>query len=136
MGRSRGGLTTKIHMMCDSLGLPLKFIVTAGQASDSPQAIPLLSGEKPCYVLADKGYDSDEILQYIEQTMGAVPVIPPKSNRKIQREYDKYLYKERNLVERLFNRLKNFRKFATRYEKIQTNFEAMIYLACSFLWLA
>ena len=134
MGRSRGGLTTKIHMMCDALGMPLKFILTAGQASDMLQAIPLLTGEKAAYVIADKGYDSGNILNYIKQ-MNSIAVIPPKSNRIIQRDYDKFLYKDRNLIERLFNRLKQFRRIATRFEKIQINFEAVIYLACTFLWL-
>lgn len=134
MGRSRGGLTTKIHMMCDALGLPIKFILTPGEASDFDQALPLLSGENPDYVLADKGYDSNEIIDYIRQ-INTIPVIPPRSNRIIQRSYDKFIYKDRNLIERLFNGLKQFRKIATRFEKIQINFEACIYLACSYLWL-
>ena len=121
-------------MMCDALGLPVKFILTAGEASDYHQALPLLKGEKPDYVLADRGYDSDEIVDYI-RGINAIPVIPPRSNRLVQREYDKIIYKERNLVERLFNRLKQFRKIATRFDKIQVNFEALIYLACSYLWL-
>ena len=135
MGRSRGGLTTKIHMMCDALGLPIKFILTAGEVSDFTQAIPLLKDETADYVLADKGYDGDEIINYISKSVGAQVVIPPKSNRVIQRNYDKYIYKERNLVERLFNKLKNFRKIATRYEKIKENFAGLIYLACTALWL-
>ena len=134
MGRSRGGLTTKIHMMCDALGLPVKFILTSGEASDFNQALPLLQGENPDYVLADRGYDSNEIVDYIRQ-INATPVIPPRSNRLVQRDYDKIIYKDRNLIERLFNRLKQFRKIATRFEKIQINFEACIYLACSYLWL-
>jgi transposase len=121
-------------MMCDALGLPLKFIVTRGEESDFNYAIPLLEDTTPEYVLADKGYDSDVIIDYIVQ-MGAVPVIPPRSHRLVQRTYDKVIYKERNLVERLFNRLKQFRRIATRFEKIQANFEALIYLASSFLWL-
>lgn len=120
--------------MCDALGLPVKFIVTPGEASDFNQAIPLLKDENPDYVLADRGYDSDKIVDYIRQ-MNATPVIPPKSNRLIQRDYDKIIYKDRNLIERLFNRLKQFRKIATRFEKVQINFEALIYLACSYLWL-
>ena len=121
-------------MMCDALGLPVKFIVTPGEASDFGQALPLLNGETPNYVLADKGYDSDEIINYVKK-INAIPVIPPRSNRLIQRTYDKTIYKERNLIERLFNRLKQFRKIATRFEKIKINFEAFIYLACAFLWL-
>ena len=134
MGRSRGGLTTKIHMLCDALGLPVKFIVTAGEVSDFKQALPLLKDEQADYVIADRGYDSDDIVDHITQ-MNAIPVIPPKSNRIVQRYYDKILYKDRNLIERLFNRLKQFRRVAVRFEKIKTNFEALIFLACSYLWL-
>ncbi len=75
MGRSRGGLTTKIHMMCDALGLPIKFILTPGEESDFNQALPLLKDEKPSYVLADRGYDSDEIVNYIKE-INAISVIP------------------------------------------------------------
>lgn len=122
-------------MLCDALGLPLKFILTAGEASDSQQAIPLLKGETAEYVLADKGYDADEIVNYIEVKMGAEAVVPPRSNRIVQRKYDTVIYKERNKIERLFNRLKQFRKLAFRIEKIQKNFESLIYMACIYLWL-
>ncbi len=134
MGRSKGGLTTKIHMLCDALGMPIKFIVTAGQESDMLQAIPLLTNQSASYVISDKGYDADAIINHIK-SISAEPVIPPKSNRIVQRFYDKYLYKDRNLIERFFNKLKQFRKIATRFEKIKTNFEGLVYLACSFLWL-
>jgi transposase len=121
-------------MMCDALGLPVKFIVTAGEVSDFKQAVPLLKNEQADYVIADRGYDSDDIVDHIRQ-MNAIPVIPPKSNRIIQRYYDKILYKDRNLIERLFNRMKQFRRIAVRFEKIKINFEALIFLACSYLWL-
>jgi transposase len=121
-------------MLCDALGMPLKFIVSAGQESDMSYAIPLLRDQSTCYVLADKGYDADYIINHIRY-MNADPVIPPKSNRIVQRPYDKYLYKERNLIERFFNKLKQFRRIATRFEKIKINFEGLLYLACSFLWL-
>jgi transposase len=121
-------------MMCDALGLPVKFILTGGESSDFNQALPLLKDENPVYVLADRGYDSDEIVNHIK-SINAIPVIPPKSNWIIQRDYDKIIYKERNLIERLFNRLKQFRKIATRFDKIQINFEAFIYVACFYLWL-
>ena len=134
MGRSRGGLTTKIHMMCDALGLPVKFILTAGEASDFTYALPLLENEQADYVIADRGYDSDNIIDTIKQ-MNAIPVIPPRSNRITLRHYDKYLYKERNLIQRLFNRLKQFRRLAMRFEKNKIYFGAFVYLACSYLWL-
>ena len=81
LGRSRGGLTTRIHMVCDACGQPLRFALTGGQASDGPQAIPLLEGMETGAVIADKGYESNRILAYIGST-GATAVIPPKSNRK------------------------------------------------------
>ena len=85
-------------------------------------------------VLADKGYDSEAIVNRV-RTSGAMAVIPPKRNRKAQREYDTFLYKERNLVERLFNKMKNFRRVATRYDKLDVAFLGFIYLAGIYLWL-
>ena len=130
MGRSRGGLTTKIHLLTDEVGLPVDYVVTAGQTNDCTQAIGLLGERKTSHVLADKGYDSDAIVEHVA-TMGAVAVIPPKRNRKVQREYDKDLYKQRNRIERCFSKLKHFRRFATRYEKNKQNFCAMVALACA-----
>lgn len=121
-------------MLCDSLGLPVKFTTTAGQVHDSAQAIPLLKNQKASFVIGDKGYDSNEIVQSIE-LMGAVAVIPSRACRKNSRDHDAYIYKERNIIERLFQRLKNFRKIAMRYEKIKQNFEGLIYLASIMLWL-
>ena len=135
MGHSRGGLSTKIHMLCDALGLPLKFILTPGQRSDFKEALPLLEGEKGNYVLADKGYDSTEIVDYVKEKVEAEVVIPSKSSRKIHRVHDKIIYKERNIIERLFNKLKQFRRIATRYDKIKTHFQSFIALACAWLWL-
>jgi len=134
LGRSRGGLTTKIHLLADEQGLPLDFAVTAGQTNDCTQAISLLAERKTGHVLADKGYDTDAIVAHIA-SIGAVAVIPPKSNRKVQREYDKDLYKQRNRIERCFSKLKHFRRFATRYEKNRENFQALVALACSWLHL-
>jgi putative transposase len=86
------------------------------------------------YVIADKGYDSDKLLGLIEQ-QGSQAVIPPKSNRKVQREYDTHLYKERHLIECLFNKLKRFRRVATRYDKTAASFLGFIYLTASILWI-
>ena len=85
-------------------------------------------------MLADKGYDSDAFIKAIEET-GATPVIPPRQNRKELRKYDKELYKERNLVERLFQKLKQFRRIATRYERLGRNYMAMLHLVSSLIWL-
>ncbi|HIJ85505.1 MAG TPA: transposase [Magnetococcales bacterium] len=86
-------------------------------------------------VIADKGYDANHFIEAIE-TKGAQPVIPPRSNRINPRENDRHWYKERNLVERFFNRIKQFRRIATRYEKLDRNFMGMILLACTMIWLA
>lgn len=135
LGRSRGGFSTKIHVACDSHGNPLRFILTPGQASDHTQAHALLEDfQAEEAVLADKGYDSDALVQTITET-GAECVIPPTRNRKEQRPYDTHLYKERNLVERVFNKLKNFRRVATRYDKLDVAFLSFIHLAAIYLWL-
>jgi len=134
LGRSRGGMTTKIHLLANELGLPVDFLVTGGQVNDCTQAIELLGERRAEWVLADKGYDSQAILDHIE-AMGAVAVVPSKSNRKQQRTHDKELYRKRNRIERCFSRLKHFRRFATRYEKIKQNFKALVALACSWLHL-
>ena len=127
-------MTTKIHLLCNELGQPVDFLVTAGQVADCTQALPLLGDRKAEAVLADKGYDTDAFVQRIEAS-GAQPVIPPKANRKVQRPYDKILYKQRNRIERCFSKLKHFRRLATRFEKNKVNFEAIVALACSVLLL-
>ena len=134
MGKSRGGLSTKIHAAVDALGNPVRLILTEGQASESRQAEALIEGFQADYILADKGYDIDALIDTIVNNC-AVPVIPPKRNRKIAREYDKTLYKERNLVERLFQKLKNFRRIATRYERLARNYQAMLSLVAIVIWL-
>ena len=135
MGRSRGGLTTKIHAVVNEHGLPLRFLLSKGQASDAPPARILLQGLHPSQVvLADKAYDADWIRDMIYD-QGAIACIPAKSNRKRHFEFDKTLYKKRNLVERFFGRLKqSFRSIATRYDKYSTNFMAMIKIASIRLW--
>ena len=135
IGRSRGGLTTKIHLAVDALGNPLRSILTAGQDSDIIQAPALIQGLDPDMVIADKAYDANDFIQMI-QGMGAMVVIPVRSNRNQQREYDHHWYKDRNLVERFFNKIKQFRRIATRYEKLDRNFMSMLNLVCTIIWLA
>ena len=98
------------------MGNPIDFILTGGEVHNSVYANDLLDDKNADFVLADKAYDSEKILEKISE-ISATAVIPPKSNRIIQREYDKHYYKERNLVERFFCRLKQFREIATRYCK-------------------
>ena len=98
------------------------------------QAEALLSGLKAEYTLGDKGYDSEAIVETIEAS-GAIAVIPPRCNRKVQRYYDRHIYKERHQIENLFNKLKQCRRIATRYDKTATSFLGFVYLAAALLWL-
>ncbi|MGL4463550.1 MAG: IS5 family transposase [Planctomycetia bacterium] len=135
LGRSRGGVGTKIHAACDGLGNPVRFLLTPGQASDVGQAEALLEGIEGENVIGDKGYDADKIVEAI-RGKGAEAVIPPRKNRKEQRPYDRTLYKERNKVERLFGRLKQCRRIATRYDKTSCNFLGFLHLAGLMILLA
>lgn len=124
LGRSRGGLTTKIHAVVDRQGLPIRLGLTAGEAHDAPVAHDLLDRLRPrTIVLADKAYDANGIRDLIE-AQGAVPNIPAKSNRRWKPCFSKTLYRERNQVERFFSKLKHFRRIATRYDKLAANFLA------------
>ena len=134
MGRSRGGLSTKIHAAGDALGLPVRLIGSAGQRNDIAFAHDLIDGFKTQAAIADKGYDADHLVERIAET-GAEAVIPPKRNHKVQRRYDVELYKERNLIERFFNKLKQFRRVATRYDKLLVNFMGFVKLAAIAIWL-
>lgn len=120
--------------MADAHGNPVDYALTPGQAHDALQAESLLSGKTGQYVLADKGYDSDAIVSCIKR-MGAKAVIPPKSNRVVQRSYDSHLYKARHAIENLFAKLKQYRSLATRYDKTQRNYAAMVAIACALTWL-
>jgi len=119
----------------DALGQPIRFALSGGQEADSPWAVPVLTDFQFDTLLADKGYDSNEILDFLNQR-GAQACIPPKRNRLEQRDYDQVLYKERNLVERFFNKIKQFRRLATRYEKTGRNFLSMLFLVASIIWMA
>ena len=134
LGRSRGGLTTKIHLLADEHGLPVDFLLTGGQVHDCTQALPLLGHRKPEVVIADKGYDTEAILGHLRQN-AIQAVIPPRSNRVLQREFNKALYKQRNRIERTFAHLKQFRRFSTRFDRIKDNFKATIARTCAWLHL-
>ena len=128
-------MSTKVHVAVDALGNPVRLVITAGQVADVTQGEALVSGLKADPVIADKGYDSDGLVAVIEAG-GAKAVIPPKSNRKRPRDHDKHLYKERNLVERFLNKVKNCRRVATRYEKTARNYMAFWQLASIMVLLA
>jgi transposase len=117
------------------LGNPTGFHLTGGQACDLDGSDVLLSQIAADTVLADKGYDADERVLIPLQTAGKTAVIPPKANRIEQREYDKELYKERHLIENFFEKLKQFRAIATRYDKTSRNFLAAVYWISSVILL-
>jgi transposase len=134
LGRSRGGLTTKIHMLADAMGRPLRFIVTAGQVGDITQAPELLEGQSGHTVLADKAYDSNALQETIAG-MGAEAVIPSNRTRKIIIPHDERAYINRNRIERCFNRMKHFRRFATRYDRRTIHFKGFVYLVAAMIGL-
>jgi len=127
-------LSTKIHAAGDALGLPVRLIGSPGQRNDIAFAHDLVEGFEAQATIADKGYDADHLIDKIAEA-GAEVVIPPKRNRKLQRRYDAELYKERNLIERFFNKLKQFRRVATRYDKLLANFMGFVKLAAIAIWL-
>lgn len=134
LGRSRGGFGTKIHLAVDALGNPVSIHLSPGQDADSTHAEKLLGDHEPEAVLADKAYDTNQLVETIAER-GAEVVIPPKKNRVEPREIDKVVYKERNKVERCVNGLKQFRRVATRYEKTARNFLGMVLFAAITIWL-
>src|SRR2546430_7792749 len=135
MGRSRGGLTSKIHAVVDTNGLPVRLALTAGEAHDNRLAGKLLSRLKSgAMLLADRGYDADWIRALVRQH-GAWANIPPMRNRTETLCFSPYLYRARNLVERFFNKIKHCRRVATRYDKLAANYLAFVQLASIRLWL-
>lgn len=129
IGRSKGGLSTKIHALTDALGNPTGFFLSGGQASDLAGADHLLPGLEADALLADKAYDADARVLEVLEAADVIAVIPPKRNRVVAREYDKALYKARHLIENFFEKLKQFRAIATRYDKLARNFLAGVHLA-------
>ena len=134
IGRAKGGRNTKLHAVCDEKGHPVVLLLTPGNVHDCKvaqcciEAIPA-SAE----LVADKGYDSKDLRDWLEQR-GTKPVIPPRKNRKVQYDYDADIYKQRNIIERMFCRLKDWRRIATRYDRNIKNFMAAIALAATVIW--
>jgi transposase len=131
IGRSRGGRTTKIHALTDAQCRPLAFMLTGGQVADCTAGATLLERLPDCGVLhGDKGYDSNAIRRQVEER-DALANIPPKANRKWKTCFSPFLYRNRNAIERMFCRLKDFRRIATRYDRNATNFLAAVCLAAA-----
>lgn len=120
-------------MLTEAKGSLAHFMLTGGNAHDSPPAQKLLKGIRAGHVIADRAYDSKAIIELI-LAAGATPVIPSQSTRKLQREHDPQRYKNRNRVERFFNRLKQFRRIATRYDKLADRYAAFILIVGAIIW--
>lgn len=128
LGRSRGGFSTKVYAAVDALGNPLKLILRPGQRADIIEAEALTEGYAFEAVIADKGFDSADFVDWIEQRE-AEAVIPSRKTNTVQRKINKNLYKDRNKVERFFGRIKHYRRIATRYEKTARNYLAFLHVA-------
>lgn len=134
LGRSRGGFSCKIHAAVDALGNPIRLTLTSGATHDVTQGEALTQDLKPGTVIADKGYDSDPLVVKLT-SQGVEAVIPPRSNRKTPREYDRHLYKERHLVECFFNKIKHFRRIFSRFDKLAKRYLAFLHFVSALRWL-
>lgn len=135
LGRSSGGFSSKIHAKVDSFGMPLEFMISAGNVHEINYAYDLIKTSTSCeYLLADRGYDSNDLRSEL-LSHSIIPIIPGKSNRLIPINYDKYIYKERNAIERFFCKVKHFRRIATRYDKTTAMFLGSLYVASILIWL-
>ena len=127
-------MTTKIHLLCDALGRPLRLLLTPGQAAEITSAPALLAGVRAKGAIADRAYDANPFRALLAAA-GMEAVIPSKRNRKVPIVHDAARYRERNRIERCFNKLKHFRRIATRFDRRDTYFLALLHLACTLLWL-
>ncbi len=135
MGRSRGGLTSKIHALVDAEGRPIRLELTPGQVHDGAMAATFLPDLQPgAILLADRAYDSNAIRNEAK-ARSVWTNIPPKRNRTASISFSRWVYRQRNLVERFFNRIKQYRGIATRYDKCPFNFLAAIKLVSSLIWI-
>jgi transposase len=136
IGRSRGGRNTKIHAIADAKGRLLSILLTGGEAHDCPPAKRLIRRAKAAKkLLGDKAYDSADLRQWLKER-GSRPVIPNKSNRKQPFSFDKKSYRLRHRIENAFCRLKDFRRIATRYDRLARNFLASVCLVATIVWWA
>ena len=136
IGRTKGGLNSKLHAVCDGFGKPVLMYLTAGQVSDYKGARKLLDDFPAAkHLLADRGYDADWFRDGLLEK-GITPCIPPKKNRKRQIDYDKTLYKQRHKVENMFGKLKDWRRISTRYDRCaHTFFSAICIAAFVIFWI-
>jgi len=134
LGRSRGGFSTKIHVLVDGLGNPLRMHLTAGQCHDSPHTPTLLAGLTFDRVIADRGYAAQAVIDLVV-ACGAEPVIPPHPRAKQARDYDRWWYRERHLVECFFNKIKHFRRVFSRFDKLARRYLGFVQFTSVLIWL-
>lgn len=134
LGRSKGGFTTKIHALVDGLGNPIKFILTEGNRHDVTQAAELLKEQRNTTILADKGYDSQALIDTLER-QDCSAVIPSKTNAKNPRKIDNWHYKERFLVEAFFSKMKQFRRVFSRFDKTTSAFLGFLHFVGALIWM-
>ena len=127
-------MSTKIHVSVDALGLPVRIVLAPGHRGDVIYGKPLIDGLRPAHVIADQAYDAGHFREAIND-IGATAVIPPRDHYRKPVPCDYRLYKERNLVERFFGKLKQFRSVATRYDKLIQNFYGFVIIAAIIIWL-
>jgi transposase len=121
-------------MACDTLGRPVRFLLAAGQSHDILAVPALLEGQRPSAVLADRAYDANSLRALLVR-IGAKAVIPSTRSRKAPIPHDATVYKLRNRIERCFNKLKHFRRFATRYDRLATHYLAFTHIAAAMIWM-
>lgn len=134
MGRTKGGLNTKIHAVVDEAGQPIRLLLSAGNEADISHAETLVENIPAHMVVADKGYDSDRFCQWLSER-GIKACIPPRAKRTYARRYSKCSYRKRHLIENFFERIKNFRRVATRYDKLADTFLGFVCLAATLVSL-
>ena len=134
LGRSRGGFTTKVHVTVDGLGNPLRLRLTAGHRHDLTQASELIEGLSFDYLIADRGYAAQDFVDWVIEC-GIQPVIPPHQRAKEAREYDRWLYRERHLVECFINKIKHFRRVFSRFDKLANRYLGFVLFVSSLIWL-
>lgn len=134
LGRSRGGFSTKVHVVVDGLGNALRLGLTGGQAHDMTQASDLLAGLATASVIANRGYAAQALVDQIVDS-GAEAVIPPHPRAKTKRDYDRWLYRERHLVECFINKIKHFRRVFSRFDKLAHRYAGFLYLVSTMIWL-
>ena len=138
IGKTRGGWNTKLHVVSANDKVVVGISLSGGECHDAPEGRKLLEAmgetEQALPLLMDKAYEGDST-RFLAESLGYLPVVPPKSNRKDPWEYDKELYKQRNVVERLFRRIKEFRRVYTRYDKLDIIYIGFVYFCFSIIWL-